>query len=577
MHAGRGTRRTHDGQQQAHQVDRLADEVFRHHLAWSPLYASQIGFEEYAGDLPDLSVAGEQRRQGELERFRTEAATIPVDGLDEERRITLQVLRRKVSDALLAIRARALEYTVTPIPQTGVAARVLISLPHSPVGTKAEAEGYLERCTKVPGWLETAAERLEEGGRAGRFPAARLLSNAVGQLHAYLASSAEDDPLLSLAGPVDDATTDGRERLEAIVADEVRPALARYREQLLGLRETARPDDRPGLAWLPDGAALYQQLAAEHTTTDHSVEDLHALGLELVGSLTEEMRSRGAETLGTSDFATITQRLRTDPDLFFRTPDEVMAAARDALARAQEALPRWLGTVPRVGCDVVPMGPHEVENGDLGHYQWPALDGSRPGTYWLNTYQPQTRPRFEAQTLAFHESVPGHHTQIALLYELPGLCDFRRHAHVTAFTEGWALYTERLADEMGLYTSDVSRLGMVSFDFWRACRLVVDTGLHAQGWSRDQAVDFMFEHSALTRKNVENEVDRYIGWPGQALGYMVGRLEIRRLRDEAEARLGAAFDIRAFHDTLLGHGNLPLSVLADVVADWIAQRARDNC
>ena len=557
----------------ARQVDQLADEAFRQQLGWNPLYASQIGFVEYAGELPDLTVEGEQRRRAGLERLRDAAAAIPDDGLDDERRITLAVVRRKVADALLAIRAGAVEYTVTPIPQTGAAARILVSLPHSPVRTKEEAEGYLARCHKVPAWLAEATVRLRAGREGGRQPVARLVSNAVAQLSDYLATTRADDPLLSVPDPEGEPSAAWRDALEAVVEDEVRPALARYRDVLATqVLPDARPDERPGLAWLPGGPELYAQLAAEHTTTDHSVEELHALGLDLVAHLTEEMRTRGEKVFGTSDFAAITERLRRDPDLFFRTPDDVMAAARDALTRAQEALPGWIGALPRVGCEVVPMAAHEVENGDLGHYQWPALDGSRPGTYWLNTYQPHTRPRFESQTLAFHESVPGHHTQIALLYELPGLCDFRRHAHVTAFTEGWALYTERLADEMGLYTDDVDRLGMVSFDFWRACRLVVDTGLHAQGWSRDQAVGYMVDHSALTRKNVENEVDRYIGWPGQALGYMVGRLEIRRLREEAEARLGARFDIRAFHDALLGHGNLPLSVLAGVIADWTAER-----
>jgi uncharacterized protein (DUF885 family) len=246
----------------------------------------------------------------------------------------------------------------------------------------------------------------------------------------------------------------------------------------------------------------------------------------------------------------------------------MLDGAKSALARAEEASPRWLGIVPRIGCEVLEQSIYEAESGNLGYYQWPSVDGTRPGRFWLNTHQPETRPRFELQALTFHESVPGHHTQLALLWELPELCDYRRHARATAFTEGWALYTERLADEMGLYTSDLYRLGMVSFDFWRACRLVVDTGMHAFGWSRDRAVRFMEEHSALTRKNIENEVDRYIARPGQALGYMVGRLEIQRLREQAAAGLGSDFVLADFHRTLLSHGNLPLSVLADVVTEW---------
>jgi uncharacterized protein (DUF885 family) len=564
------TARTIDTADAAAELDAVAEEMFRRQLAWSPLYASQIGYAEHTSELTDLTVTGEERRQADLDELRKRAERVDPSKLDAERRVTHKVLLRKLSDAQLAIRARRYDYTVTPIPQTGQGATVRMSIPHTPVRTASDARAYLERCAKVPSWLDAGMERLGTGSREGRTPVARLVRNAIAQLDACLAAPLAEDPLLSVPDPVEGAPSGWREAMEAVVRDEVRPALARYRDRLRSeVLPDARADDRPGIVHLPGGEEIYRQLAAEHTTTDQSVDELHELGLELVADLTEEMRERGEKTLGTADFGEITGRLRTDPALYFRTSEQLMDSARDALTRAQEELPRWLGRLPRAGCQVIPMTAHEVENGDLGHYQWPALDGSRPGTYWLNTYKPHTRPRFEAQTLAFHESVPGHHTQLALAQELPGLSNFRRHVQVTAFTEGWALYTERLADEMGLYTDDVYRLGMVSFDFWRACRLVVDTGMHARGWSRDRAVAYMVEHSALTRKNIENEIDRYIGWPGQALGYMVGRLEIRRLRSEAEARLGRRFVLRDFHDTLLGHGNLPLSVLGEVVADWV--------
>jgi uncharacterized protein (DUF885 family) len=211
------------------------------------------------------------------------------------------------------------------------------------------------------------------------------------------------------------------------------------------------------------------------------------------------------------------------------------------------------------------MLPAEEEHSTGAYYRDPAADGSRPGQYFVNTSHPETRPRYEAEVLAFHEAVPGHHLQVALAQELPDLPAFRRHSYLTAYVEGWGLYTERLADEMGIYSGDVDRLGMLSFDAWRACRLVVDTGMHAMGWSRDRAIGFMLEHSALAQNNIVNEVDRYLGLPGQALAYKVGQLAIRRLRDEAEARLGSAFDIRAFHDAVLTHGPLPLGTLAEAV------------
>jgi uncharacterized protein (DUF885 family) len=555
----------------AARLDDLADEALRGQLGWAPLYASQIGYPEYAGALPDVSVEGEERRRQELESLQEKAARLDPKALDPQRQITLQVLQRTVSDALVGLAAEAPSYTVSPLPHTGPAATVMVAFPKLPLRTPEEAQGYLERLHGVPRWLADAARRIDEGRAAGRLPVRRLVAAAAEQLAGYLATDLAADPLVRVDGEV--AAADWRQQVADAVRDQVRPALARCHDHLVGeVLPTARPDSTPGLAHLPGGTELYQRLASSHTSTDHSADDLHRIGVELVAELTEEMRRRGGQALGTSDFAEIATRLRTDSVLFFDSAEEMLTVAKDALARAEEASPRWLGIVPKVGCEVLEQSVHEAENGNLGYYQWASRDGSRPGRYWLNTYRPTTRPRFELQGLTFHESVPGHHTQLALLWELPDLCDFRRHARATAFTEGWALYTERLADEMGLYTDEVSRLGMVSFDFWRACRLVVDTGMHAHGWSRDQAVAYMLDHSALMPKNVENEIDRYIAWPGQALGYMVGRLEITRLRAEASRRLGSGFVLPDFHRAVLSNGNLPLSVLADVVDDWTSAR-----
>jgi uncharacterized protein (DUF885 family) len=250
----------------------------------------------------------------------------------------------------------------------------------------------------------------------------------------------------------------------------------------------------------------------------------------------------------------------------------VFAKAVSALQRATEAIPGWFGRLPQAACEVVRMGPHEEEHSTIAYYRQPADDGSRPGQYYVNTAHPETRPRYEAEVLAYHESIPGHHLQIAIAAELVDLPAFRRHLGPTAFFEGWGLYTERLGDEMGLYSGDLDRIGMLSFDAWRASRLVVDTGLHAMGWTRRQAIDFMLEHTALAPNNIANEVDRYIVIPGQALAYKTGQLELLRLRAEARERLGAAFDIRAFHDAVLGNGAVALATLREVVETWTAGR-----
>ncbi len=275
------------------------------------------------------------------------------------------------------------------------------------------------------------------------------------------------------------------------------------------------------------------------------------------GSTPSSPRWRPASS-GPGRWTTSIAALREDPALGFATRDEVYRSAVTALERAQAAVPSWFGRLPAARCEVVRMGPHEEEHGTIAYYRGPAPDGSRPGQFYINTAEPRTRRRYEAEALAYHEAVPGHHLQIAIGQELDGLPEFRRHLGPTAFFEGWGLYTERLADEMGLYTGDLDRIGVLSFDAWRAARLVVDTGMHALGWSRDRAIAFMADHTALASNNIANEVDRYIGLPGQALAYKTGQLEMLRLRGAARARLGARFDIRDFHDALLGQGAIPL-------------------
>lgn len=562
------------GVDQRQRLGELADAMFRERLASEVLYAAQLGYREYLAELPDLRPEARDARRTRLAGRRSQAADIDEAALSDEERITRRMLIRYAEDQLLALDAAPAEYTVTPLPQTGLAASVIVSFPKALILTQADADAYLARCARLPEWMREAGRQLTRGAAAGRRPVRRLVDNAIAQIDGYLGSSLADDPIADVADCVEAVDSGFRDRLTAVVRDTVRPAIAAYREFLAtDVRPAARPDEQAGLTHLPGGLELYHKLAAQHTTTDIAVEEIHQVGLDLVAELTEEMRQLGDRVFGTTEFGEIKRRLRTDTELYFRNPDEIVTAARQAIAHAERELPGWLGLLPAAECVVRPMSPFEVENGDLGHYQWPGRDGTRPGTYWINTYKPHTRPRFESRVLAFHESVPGHHTQIAVAHELAGQCDFRRHAQATAFTEGWALYVERLADEMGLYTGDLDRMGTVSFDFWRACRLVVDTGMHAMGWDRQRAVSYMVEHSALTRKNIENEVDRYIGWPGQALGYMLGRLEIRKLRAAAEQELGPRFDTRGFHAELIGHGPLPLSVLDEVIGRWTAARA----
>jgi uncharacterized protein (DUF885 family) len=418
---------------------------------------------------------------------------------------------------------------------------------------------------------------LADGRVACRTPVARSLDI----LDGLLAKPDAEWPLLEALARVRDLpawSTADRERfsyaLGRAVADEVRPSFATLRDTLATeILPNARPSEQPGIGEIPGGDAAYRSLIRAHTSIDLEPTDVHRIGLEETARIDGELTALTGKVLGTTTLAEGLARLREDETLTFATRDEVYETAVVSLAGANAAIPDWFGRLPRARCEVVRMGPHEEQHSTIAYYRQPAMDGSRPGQYYINTAEPRTRPRYEAQALAYHEAVPGHHLQIAIAQELEGLHPFRRNLGSTAFVEGWGLYAERLADEMGLYSGDLDRIGVLSYDAWRASRLVVDTGMHALGWSRDRAVAFMVEHTALARNNIENEVDRYIVWPGQALAYKVGQLELLRLRAEAEARLGSRFDVRAFHDAVLGNGALPLPTLRALVEDWIGERA----
>jgi len=548
----------------------LAERYFQVCMDASPFDATIYGVPGWDAEVPDLSEAGEaetDRRLADLER---RLAGIDAARLGAQDRVTLAMLGRGLADRRAELAARWPELTVSAT-MSGIQTAVLGLVPKVTLATPAQATDYLERCGKLAGCLDQAGDRLRAGLAGGRTPPALGVRAAVRQLDTYLAGPPADDPLLAPPPPAGTDADGFRERLAEVVAGSVRPAMARYRDLLAGqVLERARPDDRCGLAHVPGGEAVYLAAVAQHTTTDRDPAELHRLGLDLVAALAGEYRELGAQVLGTADMGQVLHRLREDPALRFATPAEILASGRDALERATAALPAIVGRVPKAPCRVDEMSAYEAEDAVLGYYQPPAADGSHPGVHWLNTSAPQTRTRYEYEALAFHESVPGHHLQFALAQELEELPRFRRFGSVTAFSEGWALYTERLADEVGLYSGDLERVGMLSFDSWRACRLVVDTGLHQLGWSRDQAIDYLLANSALTRTNVENEVDRYVAMPGQALAYMVGRLELVRLRELAQARLGGRFDPRAFHDLVLGTGGVPLTVLAEVVDERLA-------
>lgn len=554
----------------------IADEVHDALMAASPLEASLLGDHRFDAEVPDVSpdaVAATRRRLTRL-ADRLEAIDVGVPSADD--RATRDVAGQALAQAVHDLDDRYLRTaagTMTSGAGIGSAAAALLtSLPKVVVRDASHAGDHLTRCRRIPGWLADAEAQLQAGVEAGCAPPLRLVASTVRMLDRYLAIAPSRDPLL-LDAPVEHPDPAGwRATLGDILATKVHPALRRHRAVLADdVAPAARHDDAVGLTHLPDGAALYDDAVRLHTTTDDGPERYHRLGLELVAALGDEYRRLGGRVLGTTDLDEIFARLRDDPALRFATPGEVIAAAEASLRRAEAAVGDWFDTVPAIPCEVRRIPDLEAPESTIAYYQPPAVDGSRPGTYYVNTTEPHLRTRFEAEVLAFHESVPGHHTQIATAMELD-LPRLRRVRYLTAHAEGWGLYVERLADEMGLYSDDVSRLGMLSFDSWRACRLVVDTGMHAFGWSQQRAVAYMRANSPQSPRNIVNEVDRYIGWPGQALAYMAGRIRIEELRDRARRALGPRFDVAGFHGVVLGQGAVPLQTLARLVDAWIDER-----
>jgi uncharacterized protein (DUF885 family) len=553
----------------------ICEEYWEGTLKASPTTATALGDHRFDAMLEDISPAGLEEERRRLEGVLARVRTLDEMDLSAADRVTRTALVVELENGIAGLSCHSEDWVVDPLggPQVN-----FMNLPDiTTIATVRHAQDYVLRCKAIGPYMDQHRANLERGLAAGRVAAVDQVRKVIEGLDAQLALPVDQWALCNpLASPHADwpagAADTFRADLTAAVRDGVKPSFERYRDFLRSrVLPAARPQDKAGLSFLPGGPDCYRKQIRIQTSLDLTPEAIHKLGLEQVAKFRRDLSELGKRTLGTGDIAAIQKTLRADSAVHFRTAEEVEGKAREALARANRAVPKWFGIQPRTRCEVKVMGMHEAPNSTIAYYRQPATDGSRPGYYMINTYQPTTRPRYEAEALAFHEAVPGHHLQIAIAQELTGLPEFRKHQGTTAYVEGWALYTERLADEMGLYSSDIDRIGMLSYDAWRSCRLVVDTGLHAMGWSRQKAIDYMIANSVLAENNIVNEVDRYLGWPGQALAYKIGQLEILKLRDEGRKRLGARFDIKGFHDVVLRNGAVPLPVLREEVEAWFAQ------
>ena len=545
-------------------ADDLAAELLTTVLEADPLTGSLYGFPGYDDLLPDYGVDAEREYARALASVAQRAEQLPDTGLSETEVQTLDFVRHLARGMADAAAIPLIEFTICDTFAAPVGA-VLTALRQLPLDTEGRREGYLTRLRGMPDLLRTAAQRQRDGTAAGRTAVARLVQSAIAQLDLMIA----DPTVGGLARTDVDDETFARD-VTTEMDRHVRPALTAYRDALRDdVLPAARDDDHPGICFLPDGEAMYRVLARAHTSMDYTHEELHAVGREIVEEVRKEFISTGSGLWGTTDIADIFDHLSNDPSLRYQSREEMLIHARRVVAAAEAEAPKWFAVVPDEPCAVEPV-PEAEEAGMAAAYYMPgAIDGSRKGTYFLNTSKPEERHRYGAEDIAFHEAVPGHHFQLTIAMESEDLPPARRVLSDTACAEGWGLYSERLADEMGLYSDDLARMGLFAADSWRASRLVVDTGLHALGWTRQEAIDWMTSHTPLPRIEIESEIDRYISYPGQALAYMVGRREIVRLRRVAADTLGARFDLREFHDLVLRAGILPLPALARTVERWM--------
>jgi uncharacterized protein (DUF885 family) len=559
-------------------LESLASEAWEGSLTANPLYATTLGDRRFLTQLRANDPGASDRERARLESLIARTSAVDPEALDPAARVTRSALLDFLAYESGIAQSGLERWAIDPLD--GPQVELLNVESYQPVETETEGRAAVARWREMGPFIDRHVEGLRAGAGDGLVAPRSLVEKVIGELDDLLARPTEDWPLLrpaSIEHPTwtASAQADFRTDLESACRETIQPAFERQRRALIEeILPVARPNERPGLCHVPGGEAAYAHLVRAHTTLDLEPDTIHRTGLEEIARIDGAFAELGNRMLGTASTGATLDRLRHDPALMFATSDEVAATARAALARANGAIGDWFGRLPAAPCEVVIMGEHESKHSTIAYYRQPAADGSRPGRYYLNTTMPETRPRYEAECLAFHEAVPGHHLQIAIAQELDDLPPFRRFGGPTAYVEGWGLYTERLSDEMGLYSGDLDRFGILSFDAWRACRLVVDTGMHALGWTRDRAIAFMVEHTALAENNIVNEVDRYIAMPAQALAYKVGQLELLRLRAIARDALGDGFDIRAFHDALLSQGAVGLETLGGVIEAWVATNRR---
>jgi uncharacterized protein (DUF885 family) len=555
---------------------RLLAVDWRDRMLEAPEYATVVGYPGQNARWSDISLEAIARRKRALDDRRRAVESIDRARLGEADRLDYDLFKRAVDEAIDGRRFPEEYLAVTQM--SGVQqdpARIMVMMP---AATVRDYEDMIARLKGIPVYLEQATVLLKKGLETGVTPPKITLRDVPAQAAAQVV----DDPLKSaLLVPFtrmpESIPPAERERLTSeasrVYRESVRPAFERLRD-FLTKDYVPRCRESIAASALPDGEAWYAFEIRRQTTTTLAPKQIHDLGLSEVKRIRAAMDAVMAQTGFKGSFAEFCRYLRTDPKFYYTDPQALVTAYRDIAKRVDPELVRLFGRLPRLPYGVIPVPAYAEKSQTTAYYEQGSLAGARPGHYFVNTYDLASRPKWEMEPLTLHESVPGHHLQIALAQEMDGLPDFRKNAGYTAFVEGWALYAESLGPEIGMYEDPYAKFGQLTYEMWRAVRLVVDTGIHAFGWSRQQAIDYFKENAAKTDHDIEVEVDRYIVWPGQALAYKLGELKIKELRVFATKELGERFDVRAFHDEVLSQGALPLDVLDARVRAWVTERGR---
>ena len=559
--------------------DESLDAIISNHWDWVleqyPEYRREYGDMSGNQSWTDLSADVLEKRNADTHAFIADLSRIDPSSLSPTAQLNQRMLKTALQEEVESfengLHLIALNMRSGPQHRYTMVERL-------PMATETDYIDWLARLEKLPEQLSQYQALLEDGADRQRTQARIIIERIPKQLDALIVEKPQESPFWGVFETLPDSISPSRAKeLQAQAADIIEnkliPAYAQFKAFI---EETYLPNSRahPGIGSLPGGKEVYAMLARHFTTTNMTPEEIHNVGLAEVARIRGEMIEVIEEVGFDGDINAFNDFLRSDPQFYYETAEELLEGYQAVSKRLDPQLVKLFGKLPRMPYGVRPIAPELAPDTTTAFYMRPALDGSRPGWYYVNLYKPEVRPKYEMEVLSVHESVPGHHLQIALAQEIEGLPEFRRNSSVTAFIEGWGLYSERLGYDMGLYKDPYSRYGQLIYDMWRAVRLVVDTGIHYFGWSRQEAIDYFKDNAAKTEADIINEIDRYIGWPGQALAYKIGQLKMLELRALAEQELGDRFDIRAFHDELLGVGAIPLDALEVRMIRWIEQEKK---